>query len=50
MLQSLRSPNVLCIKDINNNFLWCGKTPKLSKEICEGEVYHGGVKQQCYPL
>ena len=44
MLLSLPSPNVLCVKEINNTFsefLWSGKPPKWRKEILEGEVHHG---------
>ena len=47
MLQSLPSPNVLCIQELYNtfsSFLWCGKPPKWRKEILEGEIHHGGLK------
>ena len=47
MLLSLPSPNVLCIKELNDTFAkftWCGKPPKWTKEILEGEFYHGGLR------
>ena len=47
MLLSLPSPNVISLNELYNtfsNFLWCGKPPKLRKEILEGEIHHGGLK------